>query len=61
MHIQIFTYEIDDIGMGFKIRWVRGVGQGISEKRLAMSWSLVKLSDVNLRVCYTIFLIFVFV
>ena len=37
MHIQIFTYEIDDIGMGFKIRWVRGVGQGISEKRLAMS------------------------
>jgi len=37
MHIQIFTNEIDDIGMGFKIKWVRGVGQGISEKRLATS------------------------
>lgn len=37
MHIQIFTNEIDNIGIGFKIKWVRGVGQGISEKRLSMS------------------------
>lgn len=40
--------------VGFKIKWI---AKGINEKRLAMSCSLLKMSDGNLGVRYTVYLL----